>query len=123
MSRWFRMYDELLDDPKAQRLPPVDFKEKFLAALQGEKNELSGFIKGPYSRPLSNEWAKIRAAVFERDGFTCRYCGAAGVRLECDHIIPVANGGGHDETNLATACRTCNRKKRARTLEELGWAL
>lgn len=26
MSRWFRMYDELLDDPKAQRLPPVDFK-------------------------------------------------------------------------------------------------
>lgn len=26
MSRWFRLYDELLDDPKAQRLPPADFK-------------------------------------------------------------------------------------------------
>ncbi len=26
MSRWFRMYDELLDSPKVQRLPPVLFK-------------------------------------------------------------------------------------------------
>jgi hypothetical protein len=26
MSRWFRMYDELLDDPKVQRLPGEDFK-------------------------------------------------------------------------------------------------
>lgn len=26
MSRWFRLYDRLLDDPKAQRLPPDVFK-------------------------------------------------------------------------------------------------
>lgn len=26
MSRWFRLYDELLDDPKVQRLPGEDFK-------------------------------------------------------------------------------------------------
>ena len=26
MSRLFRLYDEMLDDPKAQRLPPQDFK-------------------------------------------------------------------------------------------------
>jgi hypothetical protein len=26
MSRWFRLYDELLDDPKVQRLAPADFK-------------------------------------------------------------------------------------------------
>lgn len=26
MSRWFRMYDDLLDDPKVQRLPPDLFK-------------------------------------------------------------------------------------------------
>lgn len=26
MSRWFRIYDELLDDPKVQRLPAEDFK-------------------------------------------------------------------------------------------------
>jgi hypothetical protein len=26
MSRWFRMYDEILDDPKVQKLSPADFK-------------------------------------------------------------------------------------------------
>jgi hypothetical protein len=26
MSRWFRLYDELLDDPKVQRLPAEDFR-------------------------------------------------------------------------------------------------
>jgi hypothetical protein len=26
VSRWFRMYDELLDDPKVQMLPAADFK-------------------------------------------------------------------------------------------------
>jgi hypothetical protein len=26
MSRWFRVYDELLDDPKVQKLPAEDFK-------------------------------------------------------------------------------------------------
>lgn len=26
MSRWFRMYDEVLDDPKVQRLPAEDFR-------------------------------------------------------------------------------------------------
>jgi hypothetical protein len=26
MSRWFRLYDDVLDDPKVQRLPPVLFK-------------------------------------------------------------------------------------------------
>lgn len=26
MSRWFRLYDEMLDDPKMQRLPPATFK-------------------------------------------------------------------------------------------------
>lgn len=26
MTRWFRMYDELLDDPKVQKLPAEDFK-------------------------------------------------------------------------------------------------
>lgn len=26
MSRWFRLYDEILDDPKVQKLSPADFK-------------------------------------------------------------------------------------------------
>ena len=40
--------------------------------------------------------ASLRWAVFARDGFACRYCGAqAGqvcVELHADHIVSVADG-------------------------------
>lgn len=119
---WFRFYDEALDDPKVQRLPAREFKRQFIAALRsGEQNEVSQFIEGPFEdndRPPAHEWRALREFVFARDDFTCQYCGARGVRLECDHIVPVARGGGHDPSNLATACFACNRAKRDKTPEE-----
>jgi HNH endonuclease len=56
---------------------------------------------------------RIRFAVFKRDGFTCQYCGAhpPDVILEIDHIEPISEGGSNDESNLATACTSCNRGK------------
>lgn len=56
---------------------------------------------------------ELRRAVFERDGYTCQYCGCSGddVRLEIDHIIPVSRGGVSDIRNLVTACEACNRSK------------
>lgn len=57
---------------------------------------------------------KVRFHIFDRDGFTCRYCGKSakdGVVLEVDHIHPVANGGENDIDNLVTACWECNHGK------------
>ena len=56
---------------------------------------------------------KIRFEVFKRDSFTCQYCGrhAPDVILECDHIVPVADGGKNTILNLVTACVDCNRGK------------
>lgn len=73
---------------------------------------------GRQGRPLAHVWKAIRNRIFERDDYTCRYCGERGRKLECDHIIPVARGGSYDEDNLATACRPCNRSKRDKTLAE-----
>ena len=55
----------------------------------------------------------LRQAVFERDGYTCQYCGCSGdeVNLEIDHVIPVSRGGVSDIRNLVTACEACNRSK------------
>ena len=89
--------------------------------LIGEGNQPSAWERrqsADFSRPSSEVWRKIRSRIFERDAFTCVYCGARGVRLECDHIVPVAIGGSHDESNLATACFTCNRSKHSKTLEQ-----
>lgn len=70
------------------------------------------------SRLPWSEWAVLRLGVFQRDEFTCRYCGAHGVPLECDHATPLSRGGTNDRPNLVTACRDCNRSKGSMTAEE-----
>lgn len=69
-------------------------------------------------RPPAAEWAEIRLSIFERDDYTCTYCGERGGKLECDHIVPVAKGGSHRSDNLTTACFACNRSKRDKPAEE-----
>lgn len=62
---------------------------------------------------------RIRSAVIERDGMTCRYCGCAVVHREAraahrpdhlhlDHVIPWALGGSDEVDNLVVSCATCN---------------
>lgn len=118
MSRWFRLYDEFLDDPKIQRLHPDDFRKEFLAAIAGNSSAFSDYIDGPFSRPSIAEWKALRAAVFARDDYTCQYCGARAVSLECDHAVPVSRGGSSELGNLKTSCRPCNRRKATKTVEE-----
>lgn len=118
MSQWFRMYAEVLDDPKVQRLSGDEFKAALIAACRGEETAFSPFVSGPFVRPLSHEWAALRSIVFERDNYTCAYCGAHGVALECDHMVPVAQGGSSDLSNLTTACKPCNRAKAGKSLED-----
>jgi len=68
---------------------------------------------------------KTRFDVFKRDGFACQYCGKSPpvVCLEIDHIIPVASGGGNEETNLLTSCEDCNSGKSDRPLTTIPKAL
>jgi hypothetical protein len=54
---------------------------------------------------------RVRAAARDR----CGYCLSAQhlvmARLEVEHIVPRAQGGGDDESNLWLACPICNRHK------------
>jgi len=115
------MYADVLDDPKVQRLPPEAFVSEFKKAVAGWPSAFVEWVVPDHGRLPWVEWSVVRLAVFQRDDYTCRYCGVSGVRLECDHIVPLSRGGSNEMTNLATACQTCNRKKAAQTLEELGW--
>ena len=57
-------------------------------------------------------WNRLRIAIFRRDGFRCRACGRTSHKLECDHIVPLANGGGEwDVDNLQTLCAPCHANK------------
>ena len=58
------------------------------------------------------------AAIYERDGHMCMYCGTTHNRLSIDHIVALNNGGAHAEDNLVVACRSCNSSKNATPLVE-----
>lgn len=61
---------------------------------------------------------RTRFSVFDRDGFTCVYCGRQPpvVVLQIEHVIPVSKGGTNDEGNLRTACVDCNLGKAAKSI-------
>lgn len=63
----------------------------------------------------------LRAALYERDGMRCRYCGCdvtpmVGGRYlptdaVLDHVVPLKAGGSDEPDNLVVACRRCNNSK------------
>lgn len=61
---------------------------------------------------------RLRAAVIERDGKVCAYCGLIPETVEIDHIIPVSRGGRTTLGNLTVACLPCTRSKGAKTVQE-----
>lgn len=59
---------------------------------------------------------KYKESIKRRDGYRCQICGKGlqdGVKLEVDHIKPVALGGTSDPGNLRTLCWECNHGKGA----------
>lgn len=55
-------------------------------------------------------WNERRMAVFARDGHKCVKCSSTE-NLECDHIIPLCEGGNHEPDNLRTLCKACHREE------------
>ena len=79
---------------------------------------LSHFVRRPYP-----DLRVTRRGIFARDGHRCAYCGAEGVPLTIDHVMPSSRGGGNDWTNLVASCVSCNNKKGSRTPDEAGMCL
>lgn len=68
------------------------------------------------------EMSPTKKNIFERDKYTCKYCGATK-HLTIDHVIPVSRGGQNTWKNLVTCCFQCNNKKGNKTPEEAGMEL
>jgi len=50
-------------------------------------------------------------AVYRRDNYTCRYCGANDIPLTVDHLVLWEEGGPSIEDNLVAADRRCNKTR------------
>lgn len=60
--------------------------------------------------------------VFERDEYTCQYCGSKR-NLTIDHVLPISRGGENTWKNMVTCCWKCNNIKGNKTPEEAGMKL
>jgi 5-methylcytosine-specific restriction endonuclease McrA len=54
---------------------------------------------------------RVREAARDRCGYCLSQQQYVMGKLETEHIIPHARGGGDDESNLWLSCRLCNRYK------------
>lgn len=67
-------------------------------------------------RGYGSEWRRLRKLVLKRDGWICRCadCKSTGrVRnaSEVDHVIPKAEGGTDDPSNLVAINSDCHKQK------------
>jgi 5-methylcytosine-specific restriction endonuclease McrA len=61
---------------------------------------------------------EVREYLLEKWGRKCFYCDAENVPLEIDHIHPRSKGGSDRVSNLTLACRSCNQRKGAQSIED-----
>jgi len=64
-----------------------------------------------------------RLEIFNRDKYTCQYCGKETQQLTLDHVIPRYKNGEHTWENVVSACIPCNRRKAGHTPEQAGMKL
>lgn len=76
------------------------------------------FIKRP--RPQRR---LTRLELFNRDRYTCQYCGKESRPLTLDHVVPRHKNGEHSWENVVAACVPCNRRKAGRTPRQAGMKL
>jgi 5-methylcytosine-specific restriction endonuclease McrA len=75
--------------------------------VQYQQGELYGF--------------EVREFLLLKWEHACAYCGAEGLPLEVEHIVPKSRGGSDRISNLTLACRSCNQSKGNKTAEEFGF--
>ena len=78
--------------------------------------------KGRRKKKQDKKEKDKKLIIFERDNFTCVYCGKNvvedNIKLEVDHLIPKTEGGSNANNNKVTSCRDCNREKSGKKLSD-----
>ena len=78
-----------------------------------------------YDRIPVHEAPFTRRNLYQRDDYTCQYCGrrSPADRLSIDHVLPRSKGGRTTWDNCVLACVRCNARKADRSLQESGLRL
>lgn len=82
-----------------------------------KRNELQQARRSAYAGHFPRtQWLRIKREY----GFKCLRCQQPEtllLKLEPDHVVPLARGGAHSAENIQPLCRSCNAWKGARTID------
>lgn len=88
-----------------------------LAVLNTNRIKVLDAKAGSTERVRGRSWMSLRREVLIRDGYACQSCGIVRLDNECDHIVPLEQGGAAmDINNMQTLCGGpdgCHTKKSA----------
>ena len=64
----------------------------------------------------TERWRRTSRVLREEADHKCQLCGATGVRLEVDHIVPIRKdpSKAFDSENLQVVCVPCHRKEESK---------
>lgn len=89
------------------------------------KREKEYMERYPNARRFKRIPENVRREVAKSQNYHCYYCErhlrvvkSEGGRMEVDHIIPRALGGGDERSNLVLSCSNCNNEKKANIWEK-----
>ena len=57
-----------------------------------------------------SEWAQVKQHMIHKHGYHCEVCDYT-LAIECDHIVPKAQGGNNTEDNAILLCPNCHHLK------------
>lgn len=97
-------------------LKPTD--EQWLEFLKQTDDPVTPIGKAFVRKATRQIDESIKWRVYQRDNYTCRYCGATGVPMTVDHYLAQKFGGLTTFDNLLTSCRPCNKRKGHMTIDE-----
>lgn len=82
------------------------------------RDDGTGMKKSLFRKTARQIDTRMSWSVYERDNYSCRYCGRRGIPLTVDHIILWEEGGATIPENLLTACSPCNRDRGNRQYDD-----
>lgn len=91
------------------------FRERWQAANKDKVLDIQATRRARKKAATVGERVR-RSVVWERGGGICHICGlpADPTRWHLDHIVALANGGGHSYANVAVSHPICNQRKGAK---------
>lgn len=99
---------------KASKICPTIGCTNLLPCAEHERKPWAGSTHNR-NRTISGSKEQARSRkILMRDRYVCHVCGGFGAN-QADHVIPLAEGGQDDESNLAAIhAEPCHRAKTAR---------